>query len=160
MKAMEVREHVFVDYHLLNIAAADLSPVLDPASAQRLFVVMPEGSSLIVFTGCATGGVQVAVRALEEAPGSLADGLAGWEIAAEDDLVIDGDLYFLPAGGLGSVAFKVGTPGLHRVRVCASGRAANYDLAVLESQEKYELSFWPVGARQGRSIAGGDGLEL
>jgi hypothetical protein len=90
----------------------------------------------------------------------LADGLAGWEIAAEDDLVIDGDLYFLPAGGLGSVAFKVGTPGLHRVRVCASGRAANYDLAVLESQEKYELSFWPVGARQGRSIAGGDGLEL
>lgn len=153
-------EQIFVDFHLLNLAAADLSPVLDPARFKRLFVVMPEGSSLIVFTGCATGLVHVAVRALDEAPGTLDDGLAGWEIAAEDDVVIDGDLYFLPAFGLGSVAFKVQTPGLHRVRVCARGRAAHYDAAVDDSQEKYEISFWPSAARLGRSMVGDDGVDV
>ncbi|MGQ0844650.1 MAG: hypothetical protein ACT4QF_10990 [Sporichthyaceae bacterium] len=78
-----------------------------------------------------------------------------WEEGDEEDLEIDEPLligasleYYqlLPA-------FEPMRPGLHRVRVTASGRRRAYDETVTEAVEEYLVQIWPVSTRTARARA-------
>ena len=156
------KHQVQVDYHQMFFAPFDVQPVMTPDQDARLLNIATDQSSVFISTGCANGTVTIDLRVLDEPPAPLDSCMAGWEVGAEQDVRIDADLH-LGAPTLTMVepvTIRPSTPGLHRVRVLARGRAAHYDLFIDESGEEYEVSFWPVTSTRGRADAGDDGVEL
>jgi hypothetical protein len=156
------KHKVRVDYHQMFFAPFNVHPVMTRDQDARLLNVSTDGSSLFVSTGCASGAVTLAVRALAEPSGDLDQCMAGWEVGAEQDLLLAAELH-LGAPTVNVIARVIvapTAPGLHRVRVLARGRAEHYDHFVDDSGEEYEVTFWPISAPQGRADAGNDGMEL
>jgi hypothetical protein len=156
------KRKVQVDYHQMFFAPFNVHPVMTREQDARLLNIASDGSSLFVSTGCANGAVTIAVSVLEEPPAALDQCMAGWEVGAEQDLVLAAEL-FLGAPTVNVAANLVvapASPGLHRVRVLARGRAEYYDQFVDDSGEEYDVKFWPISTPQGRTDAGHDGVEL
>jgi hypothetical protein len=153
---------VQVDYHQMFFAPFNVHPVMTRDQDARLLNVTTDGSSVFVSTGCANGAVTVAVNVLEEPPAALDQCIADWEVGAEQDLLLATELY-LASPTVNAVADLVVapvSPGLHRVRVLARGRAEHYDQFVEDSGEEYEVTFWPIATPEGRTDAGHDGVDL
>lgn len=119
-----------------------------PSSALHdtgLIMVIPPTSVLIV-TGVFMGPVTVDVEPLQDRPG---DDAIGWEDVAEFTarrvhgvpVSVHGEME-LPAEGVPDLA--PGNAGLVRIRVSATGRDENYDLAVSEPTERYLVQVWPT----------------
>lgn len=153
---------VRVDYHQMFFAPFNVDPVRTRDQDARLLNLATDGLSLFVSTGCASGAVTVAVRVLQEPPADLNQCMTGWEVGAEQDLLFNGDLYLRAptVNEILGVVVAPTTPGPHRVRVLARGRAEHYDQFVDESGEEYEVTFWPISAPRGRADAGNDGVDL
>lgn len=113
------------------------------------FVYFGDGGALIS-TGISGGFVSVELRMLEGEPEL---DLHSWEDIDEGDLRTKAGGIRLSAGMEfknwipgGREGLTPRGPGLHRVRVSATGRNQNYDLVVDgdESGESYSIEIWPA----------------
>lgn len=143
---MEYHGLVQVSDHLLWLVQ-DPSPhdLVPPPTGVPGFVHFGNGGAIIK-TGVAGGQVDVTVAVLDEGPPL---DVTTWEDIDEGDLLTE-------AGGVyvaGGYSFENIIPGsgdtliartasAHRVRVSASGRAANFDEA--GDDERYFIQMWPV----------------
>ncbi|GAA3117366.1 hypothetical protein JOF29_006066 [Kribbella aluminosa] len=153
---------VQVDYHQMFFAPFDTHPVMTRAQNARLLNISSDGTSLFVSTGCASGTVVLRLKLLTEPPGDLDQCMEGWEIGAEDDFLLTTNLHLgAPTVNMTDpLVVTPSSPGPHRVRVLARGRAEHYDQFVGDSGEEYEVIFWPVESARSRVDAGDDGIGL
>ncbi|MDX6242203.1 MAG: hypothetical protein QOG10_7148 [Kribbellaceae bacterium] len=162
MSTVGLRHQVQASYHQVFLTPHGHSPILDPRQPGRLLAIDPAGPAVIVLTGCAQGPVHLTIHSTDQPPTALAESMAGWDIGEEDDIYIAGELYALsPLADLPDGAvFTPAAPGLHRIRVLARGRAAQYDFVVDQPTEEYGVTIWPTTTPAERTHVGDDGLTF
>lgn len=116
------------------------------------------GKGAILLTGCWGGDMWVTVRSRTTPPAPLAQAMKGWEVGEENTMTIRKPLSAFDGEEWGEQIFTPTVPGLHRVRVLAKGRAIAYDDVCDPPVEEYEITIWPVLAKEPRERRGDDGV--
>lgn len=138
---------VEVSHHLFLISGTDI----DPTATYSHGSVFDAGNNLIsVHTGIASGPVEVTVERFDGDPllesGTLPTDDSAWESIDEVTVPSQVDMCFITLNGeiIDSLGAFVAPPsGARSFRVCARGRASNWDMIVDEPTERYLVQTWP-----------------
>lgn len=153
---------VFASYHQVHLAPLGSSPVFAGGDPSALIVTDVSGS-LIITTGIADGPV---VMTFQEGAGPLGSlptaPPAGWEMLAEVSVDIAEPLLVSSPtwAPVREPVIDPARPGLHRVRVLARGRGAEYDASVTEASEEFSVAYWREERPTPPLVLGADRLTI